>query len=457
MPVADLGPGESAEVKAGAEPADAPALQPVQFTLEEQSKPSVLEKEREKHRRRAERFEAQYVEPARSRRELALEGKKERLGQRGFATGIDVFAKEEIDKRTARAARFNLTEPSPLQQYRPPPHELAKAARARKWGTQYQPVEGALMDMDLFESRQEVAADEPRRKDAVYLYGVDTMSTGDCLNYFKNYGPTFVEWINDSACVVMFRDSGSAQRAMAGVGYPLPATEMTGESSAGLDPTDPANMPFFWHKGKDFMKGGTAVSLIYRMATDIDRRDPTAPRKSRELWKAAAQPRAQNNKARKTGRAQTAHAAQVDAEGDTVMADGEDVAGTAPSRNAVRSERRRKMRAADGSTTVQIDGSAGDAVDGVPAASGDVAMVPERTPEQMADPGKWLQQAIVRQRRARRRGRGSGGNVVAGDDMAVADVAAATEVGTAAEVGTVAPAILPDVSPAQQAVGPMQD
>ncbi|GFH14495.1 uncharacterized protein HaLaN_10559, partial [Haematococcus lacustris] len=279
MPVADLGPGESAEVKAGAEPADAPELQPVQFTLEEQSKPSVLEKEREKHRRRAERFEAQYVEPARSRRELALEGKKERLGQRGFATGIDVFAKpaclsgeqEEIDKRTARAARFNLTEPSPLQQYRPPPHELAKAARARKWGTQYQPVEGALMDM------------------------------GDCLNYFKNYGPTFVEWINDSAC---------------------------------LDPTDPANMPFFWHKGKDFMKGGTAVSLIYRMATDIDRRDPTAPRKSRELWKAAAQPRAQNNKARKTGRAQTAHAAQVDAEGDTVMADGEDVAGTAPSRNA---------------------------------------------------------------------------------------------------------------------------
>ncbi|GFH14284.1 uncharacterized protein HaLaN_10311, partial [Haematococcus lacustris] len=329
MPVADLGPGESAEVKAGVEPADAPELQPVQFTLKEQSKPSVLEKEREKHRRRAERFEAQYVEPARSRKELALEGKKERLGQRGFATGIDVFAKEEIDKRTARAARFNLTEPSPLQQYRPPPHELAKAARARKWGTQYQPhgvvaavkltqplhltthiraqnrlptPQAAHMPMqlhaglanagyagrqckacgwarprclllvgcaaaDLFESRQEVAADEPRRKDAVYLYGVDTMSTGDCLNYFKNYGPTFVEWINDSACVVMFRDSGSAQRAMAGVGYPLPATEMTGESSAGLDPTDPANMPFFWHKGKDFMKGGTAVSLIYRMAT----------------------------------------------------------------------------------------------------------------------------------------------------------------------------------------------
>jgi len=36
---------------------------------------------------------------------------------------------------------------------------------------------------------------------------------------------------------------------------------------AGLDPCDPANMPYFWHKGRDFIKDGTPVHLIFRMAT----------------------------------------------------------------------------------------------------------------------------------------------------------------------------------------------
>ncbi|KAF5840065.1 hypothetical protein DUNSADRAFT_17800 [Dunaliella salina] len=102
-------------------------------------------------------------------------------------------------------------------------------------------------------------------------YGVDVMSTKDCLQYFGDYGPTFIEWINDSSCVVVFRDAHSARRAMAGVGRPLPSEEMAGESSAGLDPFDPANMPYFWHKGRDFIKEGTPVHLIYRMATvDVD-------------------------------------------------------------------------------------------------------------------------------------------------------------------------------------------
>ena len=35
----------------------------------------------------------------------------------------------------------------------------------------------------------------------------------------------------------------------------------------GLDPCNPANMPFFWHKGRDFIKNGTPVHLIFRMAT----------------------------------------------------------------------------------------------------------------------------------------------------------------------------------------------
>jgi hypothetical protein len=53
---------------------------------------------------------------------------------------------------------------------------------------------------DLFEPRKDAPADVPRRETAVYLYGVDVMSSSDVLSYFDEYGPSLVEWINDSSC-----------------------------------------------------------------------------------------------------------------------------------------------------------------------------------------------------------------------------------------------------------------
>lgn len=53
---------------------------------------------------------------------------------------------------------------------------------------------------DLFEPRKDAPEDLPRREEAIYLYGVDIMSTKDCMQYFDDYGPTLVEWINDSSC-----------------------------------------------------------------------------------------------------------------------------------------------------------------------------------------------------------------------------------------------------------------
>lgn len=49
----------------------------------------------------------------------------------------------------------------------------------------------------------------------------------DCLKYFEEFGPVFVEWLNDSACNVLFADPPSAKRAMVGRGRPLPPTEGT--------------------------------------------------------------------------------------------------------------------------------------------------------------------------------------------------------------------------------------
>lgn len=54
---------------------------------------------------------------------------------------------------------------------------------------------------------------------------------------------------------------------------------------AGLDPSDINNAPFLWHKGEDFQKAGTAISLMYRMATNADVKPPRGQKFSRYLWK----------------------------------------------------------------------------------------------------------------------------------------------------------------------------
>lgn len=40
------------------------------------------------------------------------------------------------------------------------------------------------------------------------------MSTKDLLHYFDGYGPSWVEWINDSSCNVVFEDHASVQRVL---------------------------------------------------------------------------------------------------------------------------------------------------------------------------------------------------------------------------------------------------
>ena len=79
-----------------------------------------------------------------------------------------------------------------------------------------------LYPADVLEERKEHGADIPRRPEAIHLYGVDCMSTSDCLSYFGDYGPTFVEWIDDSSCNVLFEDEFTTKRALIGRGKPLP-------------------------------------------------------------------------------------------------------------------------------------------------------------------------------------------------------------------------------------------
>ncbi|GBF90683.1 splicing RNP complex component protein [Raphidocelis subcapitata] len=260
----------------------------IEFQLEEPPKEETeLEEERKKHQLRAERFGLQFRDPGR-RKEYRLEARKERLAGEGFITGIDMFSEEEKAKRAARAAKFGVSRPEPVDAYAPDPEEVKRKERGAKFGTGYNP-EGALMDMDLFETRADAPPDAARRPDAIYLYGVDVMSTADVKGYFGDYAPRFVEWINDSSCCVLFGDAASAARAIVASGHPLPADVEAPDAGGqgGLDPTSIDSLPYLWHKGRDFVKGGTPISLMYRMATEADRKDTAAPRRSRYLWKTA--------------------------------------------------------------------------------------------------------------------------------------------------------------------------
>ena len=85
----------------------------------------------------------------------------------------------------------------------------------------------------MLEERKERPADIPRRPEAVHLYGVDCMTSAECLAYFGDWGPTFVEWLDDSSCNVLFEDEFTAKRALVGRGRPLPPGSADGPDTAG--------------------------------------------------------------------------------------------------------------------------------------------------------------------------------------------------------------------------------
>ncbi|KAF9329255.1 hypothetical protein BG006_007640 [Podila minutissima] len=118
----------------------------------------------------------------------------------GFITGFDPLSKEERQKKASRAQRFGAV----IQR------EVKEQAMD----------EGSGMDVDEGDWKRptDLPDTPPRtsmiRLDAVHLYGTNEMSTKDVLKYFEAYGPSHVEWIDDSSCNVVFKDNYSAKRAL---------------------------------------------------------------------------------------------------------------------------------------------------------------------------------------------------------------------------------------------------
>ena len=272
---------------------------------------SVLEAEREKARARAARFNTEYKPPSAktlagangllSRKEVLAvrreqaEKKAARGGQ--FITGIDLFDPEEEAKRAARAAKFGamleLTPEQKALREKVEAEREAREARAKSAAPasakEDAPVgDDAAMDTetapppkaDILEERVDPELDAVWRNDAVHLYGVDHMTTAECMGYFGEYGPVFCEWINDSSCNVVFSDEHAARRAIRMKGQTMGAFANP-DGKAALPEGLEAEM--LWHSGPEFHTKGKTLQLSFRLATEDDIK-PHGKIKSRYLW-----------------------------------------------------------------------------------------------------------------------------------------------------------------------------
>eukprot|EP01137_Pigoraptor_chileana_P013098 Opistho-2@66209 len=164
-----------------------------------------------------------------------------------FATGFDVTSQEEVGKRQNRAARFGIdvqsvdgdafTAEVDMQKSRRAqkfgslssdvsevalqnPQDVKKVARAERFGIIPQAAEPAVAEvfktkvLDVREPPRQPKPDSVIRREALHIYGTDSMSTKDILAFFREYGPSYVEWINDSSCNVVWEDIFSSARVL---------------------------------------------------------------------------------------------------------------------------------------------------------------------------------------------------------------------------------------------------
>jgi Nuclear cap-binding protein subunit 3 len=60
------------------------------------------------------------------------------------------------------------------------------------------------------------------------------LTTADILSHFNTYGPSYVEWLNDSSCNVVFPDKFTVKRAIVQMGEALTDAEKEQNRSGAM-------------------------------------------------------------------------------------------------------------------------------------------------------------------------------------------------------------------------------
>lgn len=196
-------------------------------------------------------------------RDVDILGARRAAVRNGFRTGFDVTSKEEMEQRRRRAERFGIVDNKT--------EEEVNAIKAH-----------------ALEKRRTAAKEEPKRENALHLHGVDELSTQDISNFFRPYGSSWVEWIDDSSCNIVFEDEYTVGRilkfmrrnynrdALHTLTEPMSAMETeTGESSETMQTasTDIEELDDLeWREATPAQAKERTFRLWMRMATVKDRR-----------------------------------------------------------------------------------------------------------------------------------------------------------------------------------------
>lgn len=202
--------------------------------------------------KRTQRFGGSFVAPdVKKFMDPKVIRKLQRTGasEPGFSTGFDMTSQDEVSKREQRMKRFNtpqfavefstdtaraLAEGMTQEEWQEKQEEKAKlAARALKFGIASKD-DASLTNLMAVNNKVQSERCDVRgdtmvefREDAIHVYSLDErfqqVRTNDVLAYFVGFGPSYVEWINDSACTVVFEDPFTAGRALIALSQEIPA------------------------------------------------------------------------------------------------------------------------------------------------------------------------------------------------------------------------------------------
>ncbi|XP_013777889.1 nuclear cap-binding protein subunit 3-like isoform X2 [Limulus polyphemus] len=130
-----------------------------------------------------------------------------------FYTGLDLSSKEVHAKLEKRAQRFGFeNEP----QCQTTPEEINSLYKSLN-------IECDARDFN----QNEPGKYKGYRLNAVHIRGVNDMCTQNVFDYFKEYGPASIEWVNDYSCNVVWLDNMGAARALIGCSKPMEIREKT--------------------------------------------------------------------------------------------------------------------------------------------------------------------------------------------------------------------------------------
>eukprot|EP00956_Cyclotella_meneghiniana_P044326 scaffold312721_cov76-Cyclotella_meneghiniana.AAC.4 len=240
------------------------------------------EKERIKAKARAAKFGVEYKEPAPDAFMKWSEARRLRANpERGFITGIDTFSTEEKAKADARKERFAKEERKRKMLHSNPEGESDEQREdgedemeqddgvddVAEWEKTKRDPLATEQAWDNWELVKKFRVDPPTSKEAntvqltdtfsndvwhgsedatmekpegdfipktvtivptkIHIFSIDhqcfkQIRTDDLMSYFKDYGPSYVEWLGELSCNVLFEDKYSAARAFHALSQELP-------------------------------------------------------------------------------------------------------------------------------------------------------------------------------------------------------------------------------------------